>query len=145
VLHWRKRCRRDCWLKISGAHCALVGVGIYFLTELTTFILAVCALTTYLQDPQAPYCMQDLTLSGWMSTISAEYMVCKFVLLTLKSPPFSHWNLFTMDTGRFCMLCKIHAKWLHDNYSCSIHWVRKCRLQLLSAQNDPHTRSVAGN
>jgi hypothetical protein len=51
--HWRKRCRGDCWLKMSRGrgHCALVGVGIYFLTELMTFILAICALSTYIHDP----------------------------------------------------------------------------------------------
>jgi hypothetical protein len=40
--------------------------------------------------------MQDLTLSGWMSTISAEYMVCKLCLVDaqintiLTLEPFHH-------------------------------------------------------
>ena len=82
---------------------------------------------------QVPCIIQDPT-----------HIVCKLGLADAQITTVLALNLFTMDTGRFCMLCKIHAKWSLDNYSCSIHWVRKCRLQPLSGQNDPHARSIAG-
>ena len=37
------------------------------------------------------------------------------------------------------------AKWLCDSYSCSIHWVRKCRSRPLLGQNNLRARSVVGN
>ena len=48
----------------------LVGVGIYFLTELTVFILAICALATYLQDPVASFALEAGVIPSNLFTAS---------------------------------------------------------------------------
>jgi hypothetical protein len=50
-----------------------MGVGIYFLTELTAFILAVCTLATYIQDPVVSWKLLYGSLNK--STISANVLM----------------------------------------------------------------------